>query len=139
MRIWFDRIANNSGYLKILYNYYKNDTNEFQKVRCYTISEEELKNKTINKIKIEVNPKKAEINSQQTENILKYINDTILSYHSGEIHLSELDLKYYFQINSQLSKSNTVDRELYDFIKNDMLKSYNGKGHLRNQYTDYFH
>jgi hypothetical protein len=139
MKIWFERILNNSSYLRILYNYYKNDTNEYQKVGCYTISNEELKNKTLNKIKIDDSPIKTEISYQQKEKILNYINDTILSYHNGEIHLSDLDLKYYDKVYSQLSKDNKVKKELLDYIVNDMLKSFNNKGHRPNQYTDYFH
>ena len=140
MKIWLERTVRNTPYLRLLYNYYKNDTKEFQKVACYTISEQELKNKPINKIKIDTHQPKAEVSTQQKEKICDYINDSILSFHNGEIHLSEQDLKYYDRIYTQLSKENKVDRELLDYIVNDMLKCFNRKGYENNNgNTDYFH
>ena len=137
MKIWFDRIISNSSYLRIVSNYYRKD-DEFQKVKCYTVPEDQIKYKKLNIVKIDDNQVKVNISEQQKFKIINFVNDSVSSYHNREIYLSELDLKNYEKVYNQLAIENKVDKDLLDYIVNDMLRSYNHKGHESNSYTDHF-
>jgi hypothetical protein len=139
MKIWFEKIVSNTSYFKIVFNYYKNDTKEFQSVKCYTISDEELKHKTLNKIKIDTAPLKEQVSQEQKEKICTFINDRILSFHIGETQLSEQELKFYDKTYTQLMRDNKVDRELLDYIVNDMMKDSNINNYQQNSKNDYFY
>jgi hypothetical protein len=129
MKIWLDKIIKNSPYLRIVTDYYskdiKNASEYYQKVKCYTVSDDKLKTHINSKIKIEIKElQKYELKTMEILQFKEYIEDNLTLYHNGDIHLTEDDLTNYNRAYNHITNNERlIDRSLYDYIIIDMRKS----------------
>jgi hypothetical protein len=131
MKIWLEKIMKNSSYIKIVSEYYRKDlhniTTDYQKVESYTITDDQVKDKKpckVNKIESTLNKAQHTITDLQAQELKLFIEDAMTLYNNDSIYLTELDKKYYETVYEKiLNKERNVDKELYDYIIRDIIKS----------------
>jgi hypothetical protein len=128
MKIWLDRIIKNTSYLKRISDYYKGATNtdNFEKVTCYTITESKLKEQGFNKITLETQRprEKHKLTPIELHQMRNFIENTFTLYRDNDIYLTDLDIKNYEKAISIINSGESIiDKELYDYIIVDMMKS----------------